>query len=171
MRRSTRTIFFLLLFMVLGCKKEEPNPELLDPIWKDLDSRAASAEKSIEEEKKKQSDLDVSLRKSEPNTLERRNAERDLEKSKRMALDLDQKLRYYKIRANRRKIVDKITYKEAFAKNKAWPDPSEYSDYQVNMRLNEVNLNWNSRVPKLQSRLSKSSGKEEKAKQTAKAEE
>lgn len=44
-------------------------------------------------------------------------------------------------------------YLEAFAAGREWPDPAEYSDYLVNMRLHEVSLNWNARVPKLQDRL------------------
>jgi len=160
--------FTILLFAALalsGCRKEEPNPELLDPIYVDLDKRANDSQKAYDEEVKKQVDLKAALEKAEPNSIELKNAERDLAKSEHSALFLDQNARYYRIRAKRRALVDKLTYKEAFSLKKPWPDPHEYSDYLVNTRLNEVNLNWNARVPKLQSRLEKPPPKVEKGKE------
>jgi hypothetical protein len=84
---------------------------------------------------------------------------RNIAKAEAAVLLHSQATTYYKIRAARRKVVDKISAKEAREANKEWPDRSEYSDYQVNNRLRSVSLNWNQRVPKLQDRLSKPSGK------------
>ncbi|MGZ6479877.1 MAG: hypothetical protein ACXWQE_11270, partial [Bdellovibrionales bacterium] len=86
---------------------------------------------------------------------ELKNAQRDLLKSEHTIVDLEQKAKYYKIRAQRRLLVDRISYKAAFAKNEPWPDPHEYSDYLVNMHLREAPPNWNIHVPKLQDRLAK----------------
>jgi len=82
-----------------------------------------------------------------------------------MVVEYGQQTRYLQIRAKRRLLVDRITYKAAFAKNKSWPDPREYSDYLVNMRLQEAPRNWSIRVPKLQDRLSKRAPAAEKAKE------
>jgi hypothetical protein len=152
----------LFCFALSGCRKEDPNPEFLDPIFADLDKRANEAQKGVDDEIKKQSELKVAVEKSEPNSIQLKNNQRDLLKSQSVALDLSQKARYFQIRAKRRLLVDRITYKEAFAKGQPWPDPHEYSDYQVNMRLQEAPKNWSIRVPKLRDRLSKMPKKEEK---------
>ena len=143
----------LLLLVLLGCKKENPNPELIDPIYKDLSDRAASAQKGLAEELKNRNGLELAVQKTAPNSIERKNADRDLAKSKQNAAKFETDARFYSIRARRRLIVDRISYKEAFAKNLPWPDPSEYSDYKLNIHLNEANRNWGARVPKLQTRL------------------
>jgi hypothetical protein len=168
-RLSSIALLLLFAFALAGCRKEDPNPELLDPIYSDLDKRASDSQKAFDDESKKQTDLKVALEKSEPNSIELKNNQRDLSKSQALSVDLEQKAHYYQIRAKRRLLVDRITYKAAFAKNEVWPDPHEYSDYQVNIRLREAPPNWNSRVPKLKDRVvsavpSGEKGKEKPAK-------
>jgi len=150
-------IVLALIFSIFlsGCRKEDPNPELLDPIFADLDKRASEAQKGYDDEVKNLEGEKVALEKAEPNTIELKNARRDIAKSEAKILDLGQKARYYQIRAKRRMLVDRITYKDAFAKNLPWPDPHEYSEYQVNNRLREAPMNWAVHVPKLQDRLTK----------------
>lgn len=153
MKRFFGTVLLILTLLLVGCKKEDPNPELLDPIYKDLEKRSSESQKQWDEELKKIVEFREKLEKTEANTLDRKDVQRDLDKSLKAVVQYEQKAKYYKIRLQRRLLVDRLTYKEAFAKDKPWPDPQEYSDYLVNIRLNEVNLNWSSRVPKLQSRL------------------
>jgi hypothetical protein len=154
-----RITFFALVILfsitLTGCRKEEPNPENLDPIFADLEKRATESQKTYDEEVKKVADANVAIEKAEPNSIELKNAEKDKLKSEHAMVDLEQKAKYYKIRSQRRLLVDRISYKAAFAKNEPWPDPHEYSDYLVNMRLRESPPNWNVRVPKLQDRLAK----------------
>ena len=149
-------MLLIFSFVLSGCKKEDPEPELLDPIFADLNRRAIDAQKSFDEQIKKQTDAKAALEKAEPNSIELKNAQKDLQKATLLAGDSEQKAHYYKIRAQRRMLVDRITYKESFARDQVWPSPHEYSDYLVNMRLQESPKNWNARVPKLQERLVKS---------------
>ena len=156
---ATRASFFalvlLLVFSITGCKKEDPNPELLDGIYLDLQRRATDSQKELEVEQKNAAAAKVAIEKAEPNSIELKDAEKNLTKAEAKILALDQQAHYYKIRSERRLLVDRISYAKAFTKDEPWPDPHEYSDYQVNMRLQEAPRNWSMRVPKLQDRLSK----------------
>lgn len=156
------SIAFIAILTLSGCEKEDPNPELRDPIWQDLSKRAADYEKQREEHKAKIVGLREKLEKVEPNSMDLKDVRRDLAKTEKALLGAEQLARYYKIRAERRKVVDKIAAREARAANKEWPDPNEYSEYLVNIRLHEINRNWNARVPKLQDRLVRKPAKEEK---------
>jgi len=69
-RFKPQLILLLLLLGLAGCRKEDPNPELLDPIYADLERRATEMQKNLDEEVKKQEDLHKTLEKSEPNTIE-----------------------------------------------------------------------------------------------------
>ena len=155
MIRSILQLFITLTLslVVIGCKKEDPNPELMDPIWKDLSARHAAYQKNYEESKAKIPVIEESLAKAEARTIELKNFQKELSKEKLKLMNAEQLSRYYRIRAERRKLVSRIDYKKAFAENKPWPDPREYSDYLVNTRLQEANRNWAARVPKLQNRL------------------
>lgn len=156
------TITLIAIFSLVGCEKEDPNPELRDPIWQDISKRAADYEKQRDENKAKLATLREKLEKVEPNSMDLKDVKRDIAKTEKALLGSEQLYRYYKIRADRRKVVDKISAREAFAAKKEWPDKSEYSDYLTNIRLHEINLNWNARVPKLQDRLSRKPAKAEK---------
>lgn len=156
----------LMMVLLAGCSKEDPNPQLRDPIFQDLEKRANEHQKAKDEAEKQLLDLKTKLAKAEPNTLGKRDIEKDIRKNEHLALESSQWALYYKIRTERRRIVDKLAYGEALANKKPWPDPNEYSEYLVNRRLVEANRNWNARVPKLQSRLpssQKASAHEKKA--------
>lgn len=161
------SIAFITIVSLSGCEKEDPNPELRDPIWKDLSEQAAHYEKQKEENKAKLKELREKLQKVEPNSMDLKDVRRDLAKTEKALLGAEQLSRYYRIRADRRKVEDKISAREALAQGKEWPDKREYSDYLVNKRLHEISLNWNSRVPKLQDRLVRKPAKAEKAEGSA----
>lgn len=156
------SIAFIVLISLSGCEKEDPNPELRDPIWQDLSKRAADYEKQRDESKAKLTGLREKLEKVEPNSMDLKDVRKDIAKTEKALLGQEQLARYYKIRAERRLVVDKISARDAHASGKEWPDKAEYSDYLVNMRLHEISLNWNKRVPKLQDRLVRKPAKAEK---------
>lgn len=168
--RRFLTACSMALFMVValsGCEKEDPNPELRDPIWKDLSERAAQYDKQKEESKAKLQALRERLEKVEPNSMDLKDVRRDIAKTEKALLGAEQLSRYYRIKADRRKVEDKISARDALAKGQEWPDKREYSDYLLNKRVHEINLNWNTRVPKLQDRLVRKPAKAEKAEEKA----
>jgi len=144
----------LLVGFTLGaCSNPDPTPELKDPIFRDLSKRAEDHQKAHEEAKAKLADLRPQLAKAEPRSLDLKNLQKEIANEERKLLAAEQAATYYRIRAERRKLVGRIEYQTAFAEGKEWPEPTEYSDYQVNIRLQEAGRNWASRVPRLQDRL------------------
>jgi hypothetical protein len=168
MKRSMQWVSIALVALCLfGCKSEDPNPELLDPIYKDLLSRTDEATKSLEEHTVRRKELELFLETAEPNTIDLKKARLELIKVRNWQRRAEQQASYFRIRAERRKIEDRRNYKIAFQNNQPWPDKAEYSGYLVNKRLHEVNLNWNARVPKLADRTSSSVSKTKKEEKTA----
>ena len=136
-----------------GCTKEIPDPESLDPIYADLTKKSADAQKSLEEADAKIAELKTKLETAEVGSIGKKDVEKELAHNRQVKVSATQDALYYKIRGDRRKVVDQMVYKEAFAAKQPWPDPQEYSDYMINQRVRDINMNWNSRVPKLQDRL------------------
>ncbi len=148
--------FAYLLFTGLaltGCKKEEPNPEARDPIYQDLEKRAADAQKSHDEAVPKIKGLRETIAKIAPNSIELKDTQKELAKYEKIRLSAGEAARYYKIRAKRRLLITRLAYKEAFAADRPWPNSHEYSDYLTNERLRQASLNWGARVPKLKDRV------------------
>lgn len=164
---STRLqlLFFmtLILFGLSGCRKEEPNPELLDPIFSDLQNQQKSVESSLEEEKKKLVKALGDVEAAMPNTMDLQNAIHDRDHAQGMITGLEQKLHYLNIRVERRKVEDKYNYHLAFVANKDWPDKKEYEDYLTQKRLAEAPKNWDAHIPKMWDRKPAAAPAEKKA--------
>ena len=150
---------FLKLFILIasvtlvsGCKKELPNPELLDPIYKDLLSEKKEAEKALKEEEAKLESLLAERGKIEPRSVDRKINIRGTKKSRKNVLKLRQKLKYLEIRSERRRVEARRDYRIAFQKGEEWPKKEEFVNYQTHKRLRNAPKNWNLRVPKLHAR-------------------
>ena len=141
--------FVFLLFSLSGCRKENPNPELLDPIYLDLKSIHKEYLQKITTGEAELKEALKSLKQASVHSKELFIAKRTVTKIKDQLKKDVQMAHYYKIRTERRRIEGRTSYKSAFRAKKRWPDPSEYASYVAHKRLREINLNWNSRVPKL----------------------
>jgi hypothetical protein len=150
------------LISLSGCKRPNPEPEKMDAIYRDL---SESAKAWAEESSKRKEELKLAreeLLKAPPNTLDKKDVEKRIAKLLPAVREAEQMSRYFDIRVRRRQVEARASYAKAFAADKPWPDPSEYSGYSVNKRLREANLNWNTRVPKLADRVASSEpGKKE----------
>lgn len=163
-------IGLLILFVAalsIGCKEMDPNPELKDPIYKDLKNIADKLKKEVEAKEKELPKLVEAVKKEKVRTLPLKLARRKVTEAKIALRKLRQDAHYAKIRAEKRKVLGRRQYKVAFQKGETWPDPEDFKRYKTNKRLRAADLNWNKRVPKLQSANPNFSGqkKQEKPKE------
>lgn len=142
-------IIIIITILIVGCKKELKNPELLDFIYKDLVSELKQTISELESEKKNLNELKIILKKQVPRSIGLKTTKIDLLKSKNKIDTLSQKKIFYEIRSKRRKIESRIAYKKAFKANRNWPDILEKKNYLTNKKLNQASRNWSKRVPKL----------------------
>lgn len=152
-RRNHRilSVYMLLtcFFLIVGCKKENPNPELLDPIYQDLISVRKTAEKDLKDAMKKLEGIEKDYKTTEPRSLSRKTVYKDLLNTRKKVKFLEQRLKFTEIRVKRRKVEGRRKYRIAFQKGEVWPDPKEYEYYKQYNKLKNADLNWNKRVPKL----------------------
>lgn len=151
---------FVLIHIILGlflalsaCKSKEKNPELLDPIYRDLQSTLDQQIKLVEDTEKEIISYTNEIKEMEPNTKELHMARKRMGEAKAKLVKARQMSRYYEIRLERRRVEGRRAYSIAFDNDKEWPDPGEYSAYLANKRLRNSNPQWAARVPKLHSRL------------------
>lgn len=145
----SRILCLFLIFMVTqGCKQENKNPENTDPIYLDLEKETRAFELNIADLEKKVEDAQKELNKTQPRTLERKNAQRDLEKQMALLNKAREMHEYFKIRTERRRVEGRRAYKVAFKNGDVWPDPKEIEAYLINKKLLYSSKNWNDRVPK-----------------------
>lgn len=147
-------IFSLLLssIVISGCESENPNPELLDPVYKTLSAKSAALKAKIAAEEKGIETLKVDLKETDVLGLQRPQFRKEL--SMRVAaLDkLRQLERYHDVRAESRKAYVKKEYKAAFKAKKPWPPPDLEQEYSTMERLRNAPRQWSRSVPSLENR-------------------
>ena len=158
-----------LTFLCASCRREDPNPELLDPIYIDLVNELKSAEDAHAQSKASLEKAEKELSKSLPRTLDRKNAENDVARYKKATELTFQKTEYLKIRVERRKVEGRRAYSIAFRENRPWPDPKEYDHYKSGKRLSSSSKNWSDRVPKPEYHKSAAEKEAEKIEAAAKS--
>jgi len=163
MLRIRLILMTTLALLTLGCRREDPYPELHDPIYKFLKDQTNSLKSSVESETKKIEELEKAVAKTQPLTHARKLAIRDLESTKRRIASLNQEMDYLTIRTERRRVEARRDYKIAFLSHKDWPDPKEFDHFMTQHRLRKASRHWDARVPKLQDRILATWSKPEKA--------
>ena len=133
---------------LLACKKPNPNPELLDPIYIDLGLEFKTADGDVKAEEKAIEDLKKQITALPPRDTSRGPMTRELYKRERHLVQLKQKAQYFEIRQQQRKDFDQISYLKAFEADKPWPDAAEIAEYKRLKKLTSAPLSWDTRVPK-----------------------
>lgn len=150
-RWVTSALCGLVALHLLGCKSLDPNPELKDPIYKDLSTIQKEFERKLKDEEKTQEENNKELA-GALNNMDLKVARKKISNSSRLITHYRQMAAYYKIRAEHRRVDGRRAYRVAFAAGNEWPNPAEYQAYLVNKRLRAAPQNWSVRVPRLTER-------------------
>jgi len=139
-------LYFLSFFtitVILGCSKPNPNPELLDPIYLDIQSELGAKEsalKTAEELLKQREEEEKSV---VPQTGQIKFARKRLYDAEKSIERLKQEIKYLELRLQSRKREAKQTYITAYHDKKPWPNPSEWQTYQEKKKVMSDRGPWN----------------------------
>lgn len=138
-----KSLILLILALFLGaCEKMDPNPELRDPIFRDLKDQLAMTEKMKQDEEKQLLEHQKNLKAVVPQTGQIKFAQKRIFDSQNKLTRYEQQIKYWKIRIIERKNHTRERYAQAFHKKEEWPVPTEFIQYQSEKRLREAKLSW-----------------------------
>ncbi|WP_413559195.1 hypothetical protein [Bdellovibrio sp. HCB209] len=132
----------LIIFTLAACSKPDPNPELKDPIYSDLQAQVGAATAAVEAEKKKLEGFEKDLAAVVPQTGQIKYAQKRVFESQAAITRLEQQLEYLKLKVEQRQKYAQASYKKAYAKKEEWPDPKEWSSYQAEQKLRNAKRSW-----------------------------
>lgn len=136
-------VYIFLTIFILGCNKPDPNPELKDGIWLDMQAQLQITQKNIADFQKQAEEHKADLAKVKPQTGQIKYAEKRYWQTKNHIDLLLQQEAYWKIRMDERAKFAKKEYLRAFKDGKPWPDPNEISEYMAEKRLRQAKQQWN----------------------------
>lgn len=132
----------LIIFTLSACSKPDPNPELKDPIYADLQTQLGAATASLEAEKKKLEGYQKDLEGVIPQSGQIKYAQKRVFESQAAVNKFEQEKDYLTLKIEQRKKAAVISYRKAFAKKESWPDPKEFESYQAEQKLRKAKREW-----------------------------
>ena len=137
-----KIIFIPILLLSLGCKKQDPNPELQDKIYQDLKAELVNTEAQIAEFEKKVAEMEKEMQNSKPQTGDFKRYQKYYYQYQNNLSRFKQQAIYWKIRIAQRKSAVQVEYSRAFEAQKPWPDPKEYDEYLARKKLRLAKIEW-----------------------------
>lgn len=138
-----KTALLIITICFLGCNKPNPHPELIDPIYADLQKRFADVKKLADDQKKIVLDFEKQLKEVKPQTGQIKYAEKRYYESKLVLEKLEQLASYYEIRIESRLKFAKSEYLKAWNEKRSWPDPAEFKEYESISNEQHKKMSWN----------------------------
>ncbi|MGZ3796212.1 MAG: hypothetical protein ACXWRE_00610 [Pseudobdellovibrionaceae bacterium] len=140
-----RILFYFFILGLFGCNKPNPNPELTDQIFQDLQSQTQNTQREIDTEKKKLEELKKELNAVTPQTGMLKHLQKKYFESEVKIQKLEQLRKYYEIKSESRRIYTKGEYLKAFQTGKPWPTQEELTSYKQYKESLNYGKSWNSR--------------------------
>lgn len=130
-------LFFIAFALILtSCNKKNPNPELSDEIYKDLQLELSIADKALEDEIKGLVTLQKEKDSVVPQTGQVKYATKKVEDAIARIDRLKQQKQFFEISLETRKHDVKERYEESLRKDgRPWPDPQEIADYRAILEI------------------------------------
>ncbi len=145
--RSLR-IFWLPILFSVGCSRPNPNPELIDPIYLDLSSRATTSKAAAELLANETKSAKEELEKAHPRDPSLRKLRQDLKEKESKLIQLEQQALYYEIRSQQRKDYAREDYLSAYQAGRPWPNPETKRNYDLVEKIQSAPREWGKSVPR-----------------------
>lgn len=137
--------FVLLIYLstaLLGCKKEDPNPHLKDPIYLDIATREQAMSTEVSAAEKALKDAQTELSQAKPQLGETKRAQKKYFEAESKLSRTKQEHAALIVRKQTRMIEAKESYRKAFRAGKEWPNPKEFEAYLTAERLRNTKQQW-----------------------------
>lgn len=132
----------ILIFLVTGCNKPDPNPQLQDPIYNDLKQTVNALEGLVQAEEKSLEGFEKELSEVIPQTGQIKYAQKRVQETKERLGRLRQEKTYYELKTEAQERISKKSYTKAFQKGEKWPNPRDWEVYQAEKRLRTAKKTW-----------------------------
>lgn len=146
------TILLLAVICLTACEKPLAEPEMVDPIYSDLETRLKTVQTLLETERKALEDVKNRFETAPPRDLNRKRSQHEIYQREKTVKRLEEKELYHQLLIKKRLKHVRTIYPERYKAKAPWPDPEEVERYRTNQRLNSTSRNWADRVPRLADR-------------------
>lgn len=129
---------------MMGCSNPNSNPELRDPVYKDLKSEETKIKKDLQEKEKALVELKTSYEEMPDNNFQKKLTRADIFKSQNEITKLRQMESFHRISAESRQIYARKEYLEYFkaGKESEWPPKESQVLYMKQKAAEKADKRW-----------------------------
>ena len=129
--KAKYVLIILSMLFAVGCNRPDPNPELKDPIYLDIQRELQEAKREVDAQEKQLEEFKKAFASVVPQTGQIKFAQKRLNDATDKLQRQRQMVRYWEIRLDTRKAESKKLYQQAFSKDKPWPNQQEWQEYKT----------------------------------------
>lgn len=147
-RISRLTLFMVLFFSVvfhLGCNRKDPNPELIDPLYQELEKQKKSAEAELKAAQDALIEAEANLKKVTPQTGQIKYAQKRFNDAKNKVIKGQQIVTYYAVKIEARKWSARSEYTSAFYDKTPYPSTAPLESFKLNQQLSQNERDWSAK--------------------------
>ena len=137
------SILIIIPFLLFGCNKPQPTPELRDPIYLDLVTKLQNTEKDLIEARGQLQEQVEAKKKVIPQTGQNKFADKRFFAAENRIALIEQQKKYFTILVEQRKMAARKSYLDAFYAKRPWPDSAEFEEYQSKNKAEAPARPWN----------------------------
>lgn len=145
MKYLFKLVFFSVFLFILACDRPNSNPELMDPIFADIEKQLKDAENELKSALQSETDTKDGLAKVKPQTGQIKFAQKRYYEAMARVQKTEQRVEFLKLRLKSRKQLDHDLYLKAYQKKQPWPPPEEWAEYVSQKNLESAPRSWNAK--------------------------
>lgn len=136
------TFAILLLFFLTGCTQADPNPELSDPVYRDLKKELTLAEESLAFAKEELLARQEGLRNVVPQTGQIKTLQNKVFQAESEIARLNQQRLFFEISVEQRRLHVNTRYADSLRGGNPWPDKKELQDFEKAQKFQREKIAW-----------------------------
>lgn len=145
--KSSIVIFAFIGCLILsGCDAPNPTPEVIDPVYLDIQKFIDEFKKKADEEEKALDATKLEVEQAKPQSGQILRAQKKLSEVSSRLTQLRQNQKYWMVKLESRRLEDRDTYIKAWYKKEKWPNPTEYKDFVEKMKTGQPPKGWDTKA-------------------------
>lgn len=148
LKKLISPLYYLVLLALLGlaaCNSKDPNPELVDPLYLELEKELKSVEADLKTAEEAVSAAEDTMKKVVPQTGQIKYATKRLNEARARLTQVKQIRQYFAVKIESRKWAAREAYLKAYYEKKPWPEMEPLETYRLNKALGATSREWSAK--------------------------
>lgn len=133
------------LLVLAGCNRKDQSPELVDPLYMELEKMKKAAETDLKTAEEAYAEAEGTMAKVQPQTGQIKYATKRLNEAKARVVKAKQMVNYYGVKYEARKWSAREEYLKAYYDKTGWPTQEPLENFKLSLKLSQTEKEWSAK--------------------------